>query len=92
MTVQDGNLRLTDLDMRGEFFWLRTEQNRLRRLFAVNAYSFSYAGEMLFESPKPVPYVQAYFWDDGIVIERGENEGKVYVRVRDLRDRQFQRH
>jgi hypothetical protein len=88
MAVRDGDLRLTDLDMRGEFFWLRTEHGRLRRLFAVNAYSFSYGGELLFESPKAIPYVQAYVWDDGIVIERGENEGKVYVR--DLRDRQFQ--
>jgi hypothetical protein len=66
------------------------ENGNLRRLLAVNARSFKYAGETVFESREVIPYVQAYFWDNGIVIERGENEGKVYVR--DLRDRQFQRH
>jgi hypothetical protein len=47
-------------------------------------------GETVFESKEVIPYVQAYFWDNGILIELGEHEGKVYVR--DLRDRQFQRY
>ena len=88
--VQDGELRLTDYTMRGEFFWLRTERGGLRRLFAVNAYSFSYAGETVFESEQAVPYVQASFCDKSILIETGEDEGKLYVR--DLRHRQFQRN
>ena len=90
MAVEDGDLQLIDCSMRGEFFWLRTENGNLNRLLAVNAYSFSYAGEVIFESKEKIPYVQAYFWENGIVIERGEREGKVYVR--DMRDRQFQRH
>ena len=88
--VEDGDLHLIDYTMRGEFFWLRTENSNLTRLFAVNAHSFTYMGETVFESKEVIPYVQAYFWDNGILIELGEHEGKVYVR--DLRDRQFQRH
>ena len=88
--ADDGDLHLMDCVMRGEFFWMRMENGNLQRLLAVNAQSFSYAGENVFESQTPVPYVQAYFWEDGMVIERGEHEGKVYVR--DLRDRQFQRN
>jgi hypothetical protein len=68
---------------------MRTENGVLKQLVAVNARSFSYAGESVFDGPGPSPYVVAHFWDDGIVIEHGENEGKVYVR--DFRDRQFQR-
>jgi hypothetical protein len=90
MASQDGDLHLLDCVMRGEFFWLRTENGSLRRLLAVNAYSFTHAGETVFQSTAPIPYLQAHFWDDGIVIERGDYEGKVYVR--DLRDRQFQRN
>ena len=90
MALDDTEMRLMDYRMRGECFWLRTEQGLLRRLFAVNAYSFSCGSETIFESNDVIPYVQAYFWDTGIVIERGDNEGKVYVR--DMRDRQFQRH
>jgi len=74
--------------MKGEFFWLRTENGALKQLFAVNATTFSYSGEKVFESREPT-HVVAHFWENGIVIERGEHEGKVYVR--DLRDRQFQR-
>jgi hypothetical protein len=90
MSRTDGDLQLTDYVMRGEFFWMRTEQRSLRRLLAVNAYSFKYAGQTVFESEEMIPYVEVCFWDNGILIERGEQEGKVYVR--DLRDRQFQRH
>jgi hypothetical protein len=88
--VEDGDLRLLDYRMRGGFFWLRTEQGCLRRLFATDAYTFVWGSETVFESRTPIPYVHAYFWENGIVIERGDNEGKVYVR--DLRDRQFQRN
>jgi Heparinase II/III N-terminus/Heparinase II/III-like protein len=90
MSVKDGDLHLTDYVMRGEFFWMRTEQTKLRRLLAVNAYSFRWAGQTVFESEEMIPYVHVCFWDNVILIERGEQEGKVYVR--DLRDRQFQRH
>ena len=87
---EDGDLHLNDCVMRGEFFWMRLLNGDLQRVVAVNAQSFSYSGESVFESQHPIPYVQAYFWENGIVIERGEREGKVYVR--DLRDRQFQRN
>ncbi len=90
MCLQDGDLHLNNCVMRGEFFWMRTHNGNLQRVIAVNAQSFTFAGETVFESQQSVPYVQAYFWEDGIVIERGENEGKVYVR--DLRDRQFQQN
>jgi Heparinase II/III-like protein/Heparinase II/III N-terminus len=87
----DGDLSMFDCKMRGEFFWIRRENGRICRLLAVNAFSFQYGDEIVFESKQPIPYVQAHFWDSGIVIEHcPENEGKVYVR--DLRDRQFQRH
>jgi hypothetical protein len=86
--LEDGELRFMDYVMRGEFFWLRTQQGSLRRLLAVNAYSFRFGGETVFEHNMAVPYVQAYVWENGIVIERGEKEGTVYVR--DLRNRQLQ--
>lgn len=90
-TSVDGDLHMQDWIMRGEFFWMRLENGSLSRLLAVNAYSFKHGAETIFESKQPIPYVQAYFWDSGIVIERGDaNEGNLYVR--DLRDRQFQRH
>jgi hypothetical protein len=99
MAGEDGDLHIMDCAMRGEFFWLRTQNGNLRRLLAANARFFRHAGETVLDSPQAVPYVQAHFWDDGIVIEKGErdsaqqvitNQGKVYVR--DLRDRQFQRY
>jgi hypothetical protein len=90
MAADDGDLRLMDYVMRGEFFWMRLEKGNLRRLLAVNARSFSFAGEVVFESEQVIPYVHVYFWENGILIERGEQEGRVYVR--DLRDRQFQRN
>jgi heparinase II/III-like protein len=89
MSTGRSELQIIDCSMKGEFFWMRTENGALKQLFAVNATAFSYAGETVFESREPNPYVVAHFWDNGIVIERGEGEGKVYVR--DLRDRQFQR-
>ena len=90
-TAVDGELHMLDCMMRGEFFWMRMQNGNLARLLAINARSFKHGDEIVFESEEPVPYVQAYFWENGIVIEHGENnERKVYVR--DLRDRQFQRH
>jgi len=90
-TAVDGELRMLDCMMRGEFFWMRMQNGNLARLLAINARSFKHGDEIVFDSEEPVPYVQAYFWENGIVIEHGENnERKVYVR--DLRDRQFQRH
>jgi hypothetical protein len=43
----------------------------------------------VFESADRIPWVHACFWETGILIERGDSEGKMYVR--NLRDRQFQR-
>jgi hypothetical protein len=88
ISMRHSEVQLIDCSMKGEFFWLRTENGALKQLFAVNATMFSYSGEKVFESREPT-HVVAHFWDNGIVIERGEQEGKVYVR--DLRDRQFQR-
>jgi hypothetical protein len=90
MSPDGDEVRMMDCVMRGEFFWMRTENGALKQLVAVNVRLFSYAGEIVFESREPNPYVVAHFWQDGIVIEHGEAEGKVYVR--DLRDRQFQRN
>jgi hypothetical protein len=83
-------LQLMDFSMSGECFWLRTENGALRQLLAVNASSFSSAGETVFREKDPISHVMAHLWENGIVIERGGEEGKVYVR--DLRDRQFQRN
>jgi hypothetical protein len=76
--------------MRGEVFWMRSQQGVLKQLVGINAASFTVNGEVLFESDKPIPYVVVHLWENGMVIERGEHEGKVYVR--DFRDRQFQRN
>lgn len=89
LSIDSGELRLMDFAMHGEFFWIRTQNGALKQLLAVNARSFSSAGENVFQNDEPVPYVLAHFWENGMVIEHGE-EGKVYVR--DLRDRQFQRN
>jgi hypothetical protein len=89
-TLEHGELRFTEFSMVGELFWLRFEQGVLRRLAAFNANAFSYASENVFESADRVPWVHACFWETGILIERGDSEGKMYVR--NLRDRQFQRH
>jgi hypothetical protein len=90
MPIDDAELRLVNSVMRGEFFWMRMKDGVLKQLFAVNARTFSYAGETVLEEIEPAPYLMAYFWDNGAVIQRGEEEGKVYVR--DFRDRQFQRN
>jgi len=83
-------LRLMDFSMTGEFFWMRTQNGVLRQLLAVNASSFAACGEVVFREREPISHMIVHLWDNGMVIERGEEEGKVYVR--DLRDRQFQRN
>jgi hypothetical protein len=57
-------------------------------LLAVNAHSFQVSGDVIFREITPISHVMVHAWDNGMVIERGEQEGQVYVR--DLRDRQFQ--
>jgi len=47
------------------------------------------AGGALFEESEPVSHVSIHLWEQGMVIERGDKEGNVYVR--DLRGREFQR-
>lgn len=88
MSLDGAEMRMMDCLMRGEFFWMRTENGALKQVVAVNVQLFTHAGEVVFESREPSPYIVAHFWENGMVIERGEHEGKVYVR--DLRDRQFQ--
>jgi hypothetical protein len=88
--TEDGDLHFMQYAMRGEFFWLRTELGGIRRMVAVNACSFAYAGETIFQSEAVIPYVQVCFWENGVFIERGEPGGNVYVR--DFRDRQLQRN
>jgi hypothetical protein len=90
LSVEDSTVRLLDYTMRGEFFWLRSENGVLKQLLAVNALSFSNSGESLFESASPISYLLVHFWEDGLVIQQGGQEGRVLVR--DLRDRQFQRN
>jgi hypothetical protein len=81
-------LQLMDFRMRGDFFWIRTENGTLRRLLAINALSFAISGDEIFQENVPISHVMVHVWDNGMVIERGQEEGKVYVR--DLRDRQLQ--
>jgi hypothetical protein len=83
VAVEDGDLRFMEYAMRGEFFWLRTEGGGLRRLLAVNAYSFSYAGQTVFESLQPIPYLQVSFWENGMLIEDGQT---LSLRERTVRD------
>jgi len=84
-----GETRLAEYSMQGEVFWLRTQCGMLKRLTAINAVRFSMGREVIFENGAPMPYAAVYLWDNGMVIERGDPEGRMYVR--DLRDRQFQR-
>src|SRR3989304_9390476 len=58
----DTEVRLMDCSMRGEFFWMRMRNGALCRFLAVNARSFSYSGQTVFESPDVIPYVQAHLW------------------------------
>jgi hypothetical protein len=90
MSMDHSELQIIDCTMRGEFFWMRTANGALKQVLAINARSFTHAGEVVFESNEPSPYVVAHIWNNGIVIERGGQEDIVYVR--DLRDRQFQRY
>jgi hypothetical protein len=83
-------VHVQDYAMRGELFWLRTQEGLLRQVIAINATRFALRRETIFESEAPIPYVVVHLWENGMVIERGENEGQLYVR--DLRYRQFQRN
>jgi hypothetical protein len=74
--------------MQGELFWMRTHDGQLKQVIGINALRFTVHGETVFEHDTPIPYVSVHLWENGMVIERGGNEGKVYVR--DLRYRQFQ--
>jgi heparinase II/III-like protein len=83
-------LNIQHYGMQGELFWMRTQDGQLKQLIGINALRFSVHGEIIFEHEAPIPYVVVHLWENGLVIERGGNEGKVYVR--DLRYRQFQSH
>jgi hypothetical protein len=76
--------------MRGEICWMRSQKGMLKQIVAINAKALSIRDDVIFENQEPMPYVLAHIWENSMVIERGDNEGKVYVR--DLRYRQFQRH
>jgi hypothetical protein len=80
---------LGDCTMHGELFWMRSQDRALRQIVAINAKALSVGGETIFESQESIPYVNVHLWENGMVIERGEHEGKVYVR--DIGYRQFQR-
>ena len=83
-------MRLMNFSMMGELFWVRTINGAVRQLMAVNASSFSIGGETIFQERQPLSHVSVHLWDNGMLIEHGDEEGKLYVR--DLRDRQFQRN
>jgi hypothetical protein len=82
--------RIGEYTMRGELFWIRSQEGSLKQIVAINAKAFSIGGETIFENEEPIPYVLVHVWENGLVIERGEHEGKVYVR--DLRHGTFQRN
>src|SRR5262249_12886006 len=65
-------LRLMDFTMTGEFFWMRTENGALRRLLAINACSFAMSNDVVFRENAPISHVIVHAWDNGMVIERGE--------------------
>lgn len=89
--VPDGATTVVgDCTFKGEIVWIRSQDGALKEIIAINAKQLSLGGETIFESEEPVPYVLAHVWENSMVIERGEEGGKVYVR--DLRYRQFQRN
>jgi hypothetical protein len=81
-------IQLQHYGMQGELFWMRTQGGQLKQLVGINVLRFSVHRETVFEHETAIPYIVVHFWENGMVIERGGNEGKVYVR--DLRYRQFQ--
>jgi hypothetical protein len=83
-------LQVDDMSMCGEVFWLRRQHGVLRQVIAVNASMLTRAGDVLFEEREPVSHVFVHLWENGMVIQRGDEEGNVYVR--DLRGREFQRN
>ena len=84
-------LHLMECALQGEFFWIRTQNGAVVQVLAINGRKLELGDHVVFENDEPLPYVMAHVWENGIVIERGEREGRVRVYVRDLRDRQFQR-
>jgi hypothetical protein len=73
MAGQDGDIQFMGYALRGELFWMRFAGANVCRLFAVNAHSFACGSETIFESEQVIPYVQAHFWENGVMIQRGES-------------------
>jgi hypothetical protein len=73
MAGEDGDLHFMGHAMRGEFFWMRFDGANVCRMFAVNAHSFACGNDIIFDSEQAIPYVQAHFWENGVMIQRGEN-------------------
>jgi hypothetical protein len=82
-------LQVMDFRLTGELFWMRMENGVLRQLFAVNASKIQWAGQDILAEHQPVPHVMVHLWDNGLIIERGDQEEQVYVR--DFGDRQCRR-
>jgi hypothetical protein len=70
---EDGDLHFMGYAMRGELFWIRTKGGTVCRMLAVNAYAFQCGNDTIFDSDEVIPHVQVHFWENGIVIQRGEN-------------------
>lgn len=73
--------------LRGEFFWLRTENGRFERAFATAAHSLHWDGEAVFESERALPGVSAGLAYGRPVIEEFETGDQTHVRH--LRDHQL---
>jgi len=83
-SMQDSKLEVRDYKLQGELFWLHTDQDVLRRLFAVNARSFQTPGRTLFQNSDQQNCVwKRYDKEDGSV-EPSQAGETAYVR--DLRN------
>ncbi len=86
--ADDLPVRLGPFIMRGDFFRLRFENDVLKQLLAIDAWSFCSGAGAVLDGPERLPYFSAHFWKDGVTVERGDAKDKVYVR--NLRDCEFQ--
>ena len=93
-STQDSELEVSDCKMRGELFWLRTDGDVLKQLFAVNARSLEYNGQTFLANSDPVDYGWNEATEETESAEKTEeaesaerNEVGEMAYVRDMRDR-----
>lgn len=72
LSFSDGELEIGDFQMRGDFFWFRSERGLLRRLLAVGARTFRRRGKAVFENHDTLPYISLQFRGDRAAVGEGE--------------------